>query len=83
MEISGRSEATVALERLVITVVESMKTTEQKEKDVCDFYRAAYCGKSARIVRPDEKRSFEIVGVVEIETGDERGTFFVANVKEL
>ena len=55
----------------------------RKEKAVCGFYGEAFCGKSARIVRPSEERRFKVTGVMEIETGDTRGTIFVATVEEV
>lgn len=56
---------------------------EQMEAEACAFYCDAFCGESARIVHPSENRNFKIAGVVEIETGDKRGTIYVASVHKI
>ena len=57
-----------------------MNDTVNKKKETEEFFAAAFCAKSATILLGEEGL-FEIAAVVEIETGDSRGTIHVAHVK--
>lgn len=53
------------------------KTLQQMEKDTCDFFCKAFCGKSAKIVPPEDMDSFSLQGAIEIDSGDKRGVLYI------
>jgi predicted HTH transcriptional regulator len=54
---------------------ETKEAKELREKTE-QYFAAAFCGKKATIRHDID--NFKIFGVVEIETGDQRGTIYVA-----
>lgn len=57
-----------------------LKAKEMKEKTE-QFFVDAFCAKKATLLK--EKDGFKLTGVVEIETGDKRGTIYVARVEKI
>lgn len=57
------------------------KTPEEMKKATEDFFANAFCAKKATLL--EGTTGYAIVGVIEIETGDKRGTIHVARLEKL
>lgn len=58
------------------SILEMKKGAEQ-------FYKNAFCAKSARVLPPLAKEQFKITGVIEIDSGDKRGIIHIAAVEKI
>lgn len=48
-----------------------------------DFFKDAFCAKSARLLRNSEAAEYTCKGVIEIDTGDKRGIIHIANMVKI
>lgn len=62
-----------------------MEETEiqKKEREAMRFFKDAFCAESARLLRPNETENLEPYGFIEIETGDNRGTIYIATCRPI
>lgn len=56
-------------------------TSKEKKEKIEQFFASAFCAQKATLLK--EKDGFKLTGVVEIETGDKRGTIYVACVEKI
>jgi len=57
------------------------KTDTAKVADIEEFYKNAFIGKSAKLLSVTS--GFRIEGVVEIDTGDERGIVYLGTLRKI
>ena len=50
---------------------------------VMEYFRDAFCASSAKLVDSIENDNFEISAVIEIDSGDSRGIFYIAKLEKL
>lgn len=53
-------------------------TPKQMQDDIENHALESWCAASARLLPSDECKNYKIIGVVEIVTGDHRGTIHMA-----
>lgn len=52
---------------------------QEKQKEIEEFFKDAFCAKSAEILFEDVN-DFSVGNVIKINTGDKRGTIYIAYV---
>ena len=52
----------------------------KKEAATMEFFKMAFCAKSAKLLRATEASEYTQKGIIEIVTGDKRGTIYIANM---
>tara|TARA_R110000803_G_scaffold96202_1_gene164299 strand:- start:231 stop:437 length:207 start_codon:yes stop_codon:yes gene_type:complete len=65
----------------MVKTIEELKV-EEKETLAMEFFKDAFCAKGARLLRFSEASKYKPKGVIEIVTGDKRGTIYIANMEQ-
>lgn len=58
----------------------TLERAKQMLKETEEFFKNAFCGESAKIMKSTSIDDFDVTGIIQIETGDKRGTIYIASL---
>ena len=61
----------------------TLEQMEIKKRDIEKFFRDTFDAEHAEIMIPPTVDSFEVNAVIEIRTGDKRGTFYIGQLEKM